>query len=79
MLGKRALRVQIRVSSKDKHKLPVHATCKWYHNNGIAKYYEGCWSVGDRPVETFDDIRLCMVEANCDIYGALKPLKSCSQ
>lgn len=70
-LGEYVSRVEIRVSSESKHRLPVTNVCRWYHSQSIAMNQEGCWSVGGRPVEKYNDIRLCMAEANCEISGTL--------
>ena len=70
MSGEHIFRVEIRVSSESKHRLPVQGGCRWSHNGGIARPEEGCRTVAGRPVQNFHDIWLCMVEANCEVSGA---------
>lgn len=70
VFGEHISRVEIHVSSENKHRLPVQRECRWSHNSGITRREEGCLTVAGRPVQNFHDIWLCMVEANCDVSGA---------
>lgn len=62
-------RVEIRVTDEQKHTLPVDARCNWQHSHGIALKGVECLSADGKPVEGFNDIWLCMKEAECEITG----------
>lgn len=63
-------RVEITVSDRLKHRLPVHPSCLWSHTHGIPGEEEGCKTVGGRPVENYPDLWSCMQESPCDVTGA---------
>lgn len=57
------------MTDEQKHTLPVNARCKWQHSHGIALRGVGCLSADGNPADSFNDIWLCMEEAECEITG----------
>ncbi|CAB1111288.1 unnamed protein product [Ectocarpus sp. CCAP 1310/34] len=60
-------RVEISISTVDKHRLPVNESCPWSHGSGTVHEGDGCWSFDGHPVETGADLWACMQKTPCEI------------